>query len=168
MHSKGSNDMAKCKNLEIIEMYRRISESLIDPSMKTKLRRFFCHRLSLQELLEWLHSKVEFDKKITIRHNDPFEIIHYGRGMCREFSVLYNAICLVNGYRARLILDMTDHVWVEVWERKSSRWIHIDPSEKRIDDPEMYERDWKKDLKEVYAFENGKIEDVTKSYKMNA
>ena len=148
-------------------MYLRISESLTDPSMNTKLKRIFAHRLSLQELLEWLHSKVEFEKKLSVRHNDPFEIIQYGRGMCREFSVLYNAICLANGYRARLVLDMSDHAWVEVLEKKSGRWIHVDPSEKRIDDPRMYEREWKKDLKEVYAFENGKIEDVTKRYKIN-
>jgi len=30
----------------------------------------------------------------------------------------------------------------------------------------MYERDWKKNLKEVYAFENGHVENVTANYKM--
>jgi hypothetical protein len=159
--------MEKFNNREIIEMYRKISKSLFDPSMKTRLRELFSHQLTLRELLEWLHRKIEFDKSISVRHNDPFEIIQYGRGMCREFSVLYNAICLANGYRARLVLDMSDHVWVEVWEKKSRRWLHVDPSEKRIDDPKMYERDWKKDLKEVYAFENGKLEDVAKNYKID-
>jgi hypothetical protein len=43
----------------------------------------------------------------------------------------------------------------------------VDPSEKRINDPLMYERDWKKNLKEIYAFENGKVENVTKHYKSN-
>lgn len=79
--------------------------------------------------------------------------------------MLFNVICLANDYRARLILDLSDHVWVEIWDEKLDRWVHIDPSEKRIDDPEMYERDWKKNLKEVYAFERGKLQDVTKSYK---
>jgi peptide-N4-(N-acetyl-beta-glucosaminyl)asparagine amidase len=61
---------------------------------------------------------------------------------------------------------MTDHVWTEVWDNETERWIHVDPSEKKIDDPLMYERDWKKNLKEIYAFENGNVEDVTKRYKM--
>jgi peptide-N4-(N-acetyl-beta-glucosaminyl)asparagine amidase len=61
---------------------------------------------------------------------------------------------------------MSDHVWTEVWDDKQKRWVHIDPSEKRIDDPFMYERDWKKNLQEIYAFENGGLEDVTKNYKL--
>jgi peptide-N4-(N-acetyl-beta-glucosaminyl)asparagine amidase len=60
---------------------------------------------------------------------------------------------------------MTDHVWTEVWDNKTKRWVHVDPSQKIIDDPMMYERDWKKKLKEIYAFENGNVEDVTKRYK---
>jgi len=65
-----------------------------------------------------------------------------------------------------LILDMSDHVWTEVWDDKQKRWVHIDPSEKRIDDPFMYERDWKKNMQAIYAFENGGLEDVTKNYKL--
>jgi peptide-N4-(N-acetyl-beta-glucosaminyl)asparagine amidase len=61
---------------------------------------------------------------------------------------------------------MSDHVWTEVWDDKQKRWVHIDPSEKRIDDPFMYERDWKKNLQEIYAFENGGLEDVTENYKL--
>jgi hypothetical protein len=44
--------------------------------------------------------------------------------------------------------------------------MHVDPSEKRIDDPKMYERDWKKNLTKIYAFENGEAEDVTENYKL--
>jgi hypothetical protein len=46
------------------------------------------------------------------------------------------------------------------------RWVHVDPTERRIDDPYMYERDWKKNLTLVYAFEDGKVEDVTINYKL--
>lgn len=120
----------------------------------------------MPELLEWVHSRIKFNKGDIVRHNDPFEIIEYGQGMCREFSVLFTAACLANGYRARIVLDMSDHAWTEVWESGQMRWVHVDPSEKRIDDPEMYERDWKKTLREVYAFENGVKVDVTESYKI--
>jgi peptide-N4-(N-acetyl-beta-glucosaminyl)asparagine amidase len=94
------------------------------------------------------------------------EILAYGKGRCGEFSILFTALCLVHGYRARLILDLSDHVWTEVWEDSERRWVHVDPSEKRVDDPLMYERDWKKNLSNVFAFENGKMEDVTMRYKM--
>jgi transglutaminase-like putative cysteine protease len=151
---------------EVIEMYRKISEKLGDPSLLKQLERFFKEKQTLPELLEWVHARLKFNKGGIARHEDPFEIIKYGQGKCREFSVLFTAVCLVNGYRARLILDMSDHAWTEVWNTKRNKWIHIDPSEKRINDPEMYERDWKKNLKEVYAFEKGNMEDVTKTYKV--
>jgi peptide-N4-(N-acetyl-beta-glucosaminyl)asparagine amidase len=61
---------------------------------------------------------------------------------------------------------MSDHVWTEVWNSSEKRWIHVDPSERRIDDPFMYERDWKKTLRQIHAFENGKVQDVTRNYKL--
>jgi len=149
-------------------MYRRISESLADPSLLKRLKRSFREKQTLTELLEWVHTKLTFCKGNIARHNDPFEIIKYGKGKCREFSVLFTAVCLANGYRARLILDMSDHAWTEIWTPQQNRWIHFDPSEKSVDDAEMYERDWKKDLKEVFAFEKGNIENVTKTYKMSS
>lgn len=152
-------------NEEIIAMYRRISKKMQNASLMNRLRTFFNRRQTLQELLEWTHSRVKFNKGSIKRHEDPIDIIEYGQGKCREFSILFTALCLANSYKARLILDMSDHAWTEVWSDDSGKWIHVDPSEKKMNDPEMYERDWKKDLKEVYAFDNGVIEDVTKSYK---
>lgn len=149
-----------------VEKYREVSKKLADPSTLSKLRSLFEKRYTLTELLEWLHKTVEWSKGDIVRHNDPLEIIAYGKGRCGEFSILFTALCLAHNYRARLILDMSDHVWTEVWNDKEKRWIHIDPSEKRIDDPLMYERDWKKNLKEIYAFEKGNVENVTERYKM--
>jgi transglutaminase-like putative cysteine protease len=149
-----------------VEKYRELSEKLTQSSLLSELRGLFDRRYTLAELLEWLHEKVEWSKGDIVRHNDPLEIIAYGKGRCGEFGILFTALCLAHNYRARLILDMTDHVWTEVWDNETERWIHVDPSEKKIDDPLMYERDWKKKLKEIYAFENGNIEDVTKRYKM--
>jgi hypothetical protein len=151
-----------------IDKYREISMKLTDPTLLSKLKRFFDRRCTLEELLDWLHKKVEWSKGHITRRNDPLEIIGYGKGRCGEFSILFTALCLAHNYRARLILDMSDHVWTEVWNEDERRWIHVDPSEKRIDDPFMYERDWRKNLKEVYAFENGKQEDVTKHYKIES
>lgn len=139
---------------------------LSEKQLISKLSDLFERKYTLTELLDWLHERVKFTKGDIVRHNDPLEILAYGKGRCGEFSILFTSLCLAHGYRARLILDMSDHVWTEVWDEKERRWLHVDPSEKRIDDPFMYERDWKKDLREIYAFENGEIENVTEKYKL--
>jgi len=153
-------------NQKSIQKYRGLSEKLTDPPLLAELRALFERRYTLAELLDWVHARVKFDKGKIVRHNDPREILAYGRGRCGEFSILFTSLCLAHNYRARLLLDMTDHVWTEVWDSKKRRWVHVDPSEKRIDDPLMYERDWKKSLREIYALENGIMENVTKRYKM--
>ena len=153
-------------NQNTVEKYCKIRKELANPSLLSELRSLFERRYTLIELLEWLHKKVEWSKGDIVRHNDPMGIIAYGKGRCGEFSILFTALCLAHNYRARLILDMSDHVWTEVWNNKQKRWVHVDPSQKKIDDPLMYERDWKKNLKEIYAFENDNIENVTKRYKL--
>ena len=123
---------------ESIVKYSEISVKLADPSLLAALMAMFERRYTIVELLDWMHERLKFDKGDIIRHNDPKEILAYGRGRCGEFSILFTSLCLVHGYRARLILDMTDHVWTEVWDNKKDGWVHVDPSEKRIDDPFMY------------------------------
>jgi len=149
-----------------ISKYREISQKIADPSLLAELMALFERRYTIAELLDWMHQRLKFDKGNIERHNDPMEILAYGRGRCGEFSILFTSLCLAHWYRARLILDMSDHVWTEVWDELQKRWIHVDPSEKHIDNPFMYERDWKKNLTEIYAFENGTIENVTKNYKI--
>ena len=149
-----------------ISKYREISQKIADPSALAELMALFERRYTIAELLDWMHQRLKFDKGDIERHNDPLEILAYGRGRCGEFSILFTSLCLAHWYRARLILDMSDHVWTEVWDEPQKSWTHVDPSEKRIDDPFMYERDWKKNLTEIYAFENGTVENVTKDYKI--
>lgn len=149
-----------------VEKYREISEKLTDSYLLSELRSLFERRYNLTELLAWLHSRVQWSKGDIVRHNDPLKIVAYGKGRCGEFSILFTALCLAHNYRARLILDMTDHVWTEVWNNKNKSWVHVDPSEKKINDPLMYERDWKKNLRKIYAFEDGRVEDVSNKYKI--
>jgi len=153
---------------ESVNKYHDISVQLANQFTLHELRSLFERRYSLKELLDWLHAKLKWSNEDIVRHNQPLEILAYGKGKCGEFSILFTALCLAHNYRARLILDMSDHVWTEVWDNEQKRWVHVDPSEKRIDDPMMYERDWKKNLKEVYALENGQVENVTANYKMHA
>jgi transglutaminase-like putative cysteine protease len=150
-----------------VDNYLKISIQLANPQTLKQLSGLFDRRCSLEELLEWVHDRLKFNKGDIVRHSDPLEILAYGHGRCSEFSVLFTALCLAHNYRARLILDMSDHVWTEVWNPQEKRWVHVDPSEKKIGDPKMYERDWKKTLKEVYALENGQVENVTANYKLH-
>ena len=159
------NSVILLSDPKLVEKYRTISKNITDPSSLDQLKRFFDRRYSLKELLDWIHAKLRFTQENIIRHNDPLEIIAYGKGRCGEFSILFTALCIAHKYQARILLDLSDHVWTEVWDNKRKRWVHVDPSEKRIDDPKMYARDWKKNLKEVYAFENGNIENVTENYR---
>jgi hypothetical protein len=151
----------------VISRYKCLSEKLADPAMIGKLRALFERRYTWVELLAWVHERLRWDNGEIERHNDPLEILAYGKGRCGEFSILFTAVCLAQGYRTRIILDMSDHVWSEIWDSRTNRWMHVDPSDSRIDDPLMYERDWKKTLTHVYAFENGKMEEVTKNYKVD-
>lgn len=150
-----------------LKKYTEISKELAQQGLHAELMEFFERRYTIEELLTWLHTKLKWTKEDIVRHNEPLEIIKFGKGRCGEFSILFTALCLAQKYRARLVLDMSDHVWTEVWDNQQERWIHVDPSEKRIDDPLMYERDWKKSLTEIYALENGNIENVTCNYKMS-
>ena len=154
-----------CVTEEALQRYTELSYKLARKELHVTLMGFFERRYTISELLAWLHATVKWTEGSIIRHNDPLQIINFGKGRCGEFSILFTALCLAHNYRARLILDMSDHVWTEIWDNNLKKWIHVDPSEKRIDDPMMYERDWKKNLTRVYALENGNSENVTRNYK---
>ncbi|UCG45118.1 MAG: transglutaminase domain-containing protein, partial [Candidatus Bathyarchaeota archaeon] len=95
--------------------YRRYSQRLAEPAVLAELGVQFKKMYTLPELLEWLHRKVKWSKGNITRYRDPIKILEYGKGKCGEFGILFTALCLVHHYRARLILDMSDHVWTEVW-----------------------------------------------------
>jgi hypothetical protein len=86
-------------------------------------------------------------------------------------SYLYFITPIENGLKVSVEFEYyksaDDHVWVEVWD--NNRWIHIDPTEQRIDQPKMYAVDWNKEINDVVAItkdDSGKMVtiDVTKEY----
>jgi transglutaminase-like putative cysteine protease len=143
--------------------YLALSRTLNDEDLKSKLLDLFDKRYDYLELLPWTHERLSFVAEREI-HEDPFEILQYGKGKCGEFAILYTVLCLAHGYQSRLVVDVLgDHMWTEI--KLEGRWVHVDPTEKRVNDPKMYVQDWHKDVKVVYAFENGQLEDVTVTYR---
>ena len=131
----------------------------------SELRALFDRSYDYVELLDWEHEKLVYTAESIERYEDPLQIVEYGKGRCQEFAILYVALTLAHGYQSRLVMDIYgDHSWAEI--NSQGVWTHIDPTEKRVDDPFMYERDWGKNLRLVLAFGSGTIEDMTPSYKM--
>jgi hypothetical protein len=149
--------------------------------------------LNYTELLAWerkhlIYYGIEFSFE---RRNMPIDILtpvsivksEYGinkvvgndtAGRCGEFSLLYTGLCIANEIPVRLIVDKStiknysktggagDHMWNQVFD--NGRWITIDPTENKIDDPLLYYRDWNKDINKIYAIEGGTVTYVTQDY----
>ena len=145
---------------------------------KTEVRSWFDSELNFTELYDWVHEKLRFVpiNESFARHDNPTAILESGEGRCQEFSILYVAACLAHGYQSRLVTSVNisnpfslrvPHAWAEV--KLNSTWVHVDPSDKRWNEPYMYEnRSWGENIDStvrIYAFEEGKYEDVTLNYK---
>ena len=139
-------------------------KSLNQIGTKNGLKALCDRNCSYTELLTWEHNRLNYTNDVIERHQDPFQILNYGKGRCEEFSILYVALCLAQGYESRLVVDVYgDHVWSEV--KLQGIWIHVDPSDQIVNDPYRYERDWHKCIVLILAFEDGSCEDVTANYR---
>lgn len=131
--------------------------------------------LDWKQLLEWEHRHFKYTREELPKQRAelPIDVILQAKGRCGEFALLYNGLLLANEYRTRLVVDCStlknkskkaagDHVWVEILVNDT--WVHVDPTERRIDQPLMYVRDWTKDVNLVYAISAEKTTDVTREY----
>jgi len=157
-----------------------IMEDLNSTSARTRLREeYFDRPMNFTELCKWVGEKLTWERIRWWERMDAFKILERGKGTCGEFGVLYVAACLAHGCEARLVVatNITDprnwvdmHVWAEV--RLDDRWVHVDPgpsAEPQWDNQYMYESwSWGKEIGRsvlIYAFEDGRYEDVTSKYK---
>ncbi|KYQ93574.1 hypothetical protein DLAC_04945 [Tieghemostelium lacteum] len=96
------------------------------------------------------------------RYNHPGKLLETKRGRCGEWANAFTLICRALGYQTRYVLDLTDHVWTEVYV--NDKWTHLDSCEASMDAPLTYEQGWNKTLSYVFAFERDGAFDVTKRY----
>jgi peptide-N4-(N-acetyl-beta-glucosaminyl)asparagine amidase len=124
-------------------------------------------------------------------------------GRCGEFSDVAVTVFSLLGYDPRLVVDYTDHVWVElnlqehsdkespntqkssspvdeianrILEAESTGntttkehakpvvYTHADPSEGILDNPYLYEDNWKKSLTFIFAHKTDSVEDRSTIY----
>jgi transglutaminase/protease-like cytokinesis protein 3 len=131
--------------------------------------------LDWKQLLGWEHRHFEYTKGDLPkpRAEMAISIILQTKGRCAEFALLYNGLLLANKYKSRIIVDCSklkdisrkaagDHVWNEILI--DHVWMHVDPTEGRVNQPFMYVLDWEKDVNLVYAITEKEILNVTKNY----
>ncbi len=148
----------------IISNVLGIMKNLERPETCNGLRTLFDRGYNFSELLDWEHERLNYTRGSIERYENPLKIIEYGKGRCREFAILYVALTLAHGYQSRLVFDIYgDHSWAEV--KLHGEWVHVDPTQKEINNPYMYQENWGKELWLVLAFWNGTVEDVTDNYK---
>ncbi len=148
-----------------------IMKSLNNPLTHEAIRNNMTYAYNLTELFYWEHSYVKWTDVYFSRSNDPVEILAKGKGRCGEFSILYLSACLSLGYEARLLVSVRPYIywelhnWVEV--KVDDQWIPVDPTDKVWNNPLRYESWWGEIGKDafIYAFEEGKIEEVTDRYR---
>lgn len=98
------------------------------------------------------------------RYNCPVKLMDSRGGRCGEFANAFSAILNAAGIKNRIVMDYTDHVWVEVFDFEQYRWVHADPCENAYDCPLMYEEGWGKKLAKMVAFDRWYTVDVTRRY----
>ncbi len=167
----------------IVKIYKRRYDKMAKAKYKMELCNFAetvlhdpIKGLDWRQLLDWAHRHFEYTKAELPkpRAEMPVDILLQAKGRCGEFALLYNGLLLANCYQTRIVIDCStlqdkskkasgDHVWNEILIEGA--WLHVDPTEKRIDQPLMYALGWCKDINMVYAVTEKEILDVTENYR---
>jgi len=168
----------------IVKVYRQRYDRMATPDYRQELCTYAekvlhdpIKGLDWKQLLGWEHQHFEYTKGELPkpRAEMPIDIILQAKGRCGEFALLYNGLLLVNNCESRIVIDCSelkdkskkaagDHVWNEILI--DGAWMHVDPTERRVNQPLMYVLEWEKEVNLVYAIAEKKILDVTNNYNL--
>lgn len=101
-----------------------------------------------------------------IRHRDPAILLLTRNGRCGEFACAFFFFLKAAEYDTRVVVDVNDHVWNEIYLESEKRWVHIDASSVHLDNPYVYELEGKR-MSYCIAFSGYEVQDVTWRYTIN-
>jgi hypothetical protein len=105
---------------------------------------------------------VEPTQKSYFRTNDIRFFRKVRQGRCGEFAQHFYRMLHAYNIRARLVITLRDHIWVEFYSENEKRWIHCEPCGGQYDQPELYEK--RDQVNYVWAIDDTTITDVTDRY----
>jgi len=136
---------------------------------------------TLQELFQWQNAHLKYANSFPFsyffyRPNDPIGLLKAGIGRCGEFSVLFTAACIAEGYVARIALviksdySTSAHEFCEV--KINGTWTQVDSScytvRLVVNDTSVYEKWgwWPLDQKgySIFDFDQNNAYNVTSSF----
>jgi len=145
-------------------------------SFETKA--YMCYKINgtynFIELLNWTNQNLNWSEESFTRYSNPKQILNQGKGRCEEFTIVYVAACLALGYEARIVVSRQFylifvrgfHTWAEV--KVDDVWVQADPSPTAFWNDTSRYKSWNwgpRTTLQVFAFEDGKIEDVSSRYR---
>lgn len=160
--------------LDFQTYYLGVMKDLNSSETKAYMRDKINGSYTFIELLNWTSQNLNWSEESFTRYSKPQQILNQGKGKCGEFAIVYVAACLALGYEARivacrqfyLIFVYGFHAWAEV--KLDGVWTHVDPSPTAFWNDTSRYRSWNwgpRITLNVFAFEDGKIEDVTSRYR---
>ncbi|MCX8153513.1 MAG: transglutaminase-like domain-containing protein [Candidatus Bathyarchaeota archaeon] len=148
-----------------------IAQSLATSKNIEFFKKLFGKNYNYTELIQWEHANIKWNSSSSMQvYTDPIKIYEYGQARCGGYAILYVALCLSQGYEARMVVNIFgDHAWAEI--KLNDTWTRVDPSptgaqiSNNVRYPWVYEERWGTPPILALAFDGSSIIDVTSNYR---